>query len=68
MTYDRGKADKLLATALEHAANVVSGLELSDIDEDGHLVANKLWKISAYLRRREAMRADFGDSFDDAPE
>lgn len=44
--------DRLNAATLERAANTVSGLCLEEIGEDGHLVANKLWKIAAYLRRR----------------
>jgi hypothetical protein len=34
------------------AGNLVSGLALEEIGEDGHLVANVLWKIAAYLRKR----------------
>lgn len=52
MTYDRAKADKLMADVMNHAGNMVSGLDLEDIGEDGHLVANLLWKISGYLRHR----------------
>jgi hypothetical protein len=37
---------------LEQAANTVSGLELRDIGEDGHAVANRLWKIAAHMRAR----------------
>lgn len=52
MSYDRVKADKLMADALNHAGNMVSGLDLEDIGEDGHAVADLLWKISGYLRHR----------------
>lgn len=44
--------DRLNAATLERAGNTVSGLCLEEIGEDGHLIANKLWKIAAYLRRR----------------
>lgn len=46
------KFDRLSARIVDQAGNVVSGLDLGDIGEDGHAVANKLWKISAYLKRR----------------
>jgi len=44
--------DRICARHIETAANIISGLELSEIGEDGHLVANKLWKIESYLRKR----------------
>lgn len=47
--------DRTIAKILENAANVVSGLELSEIGEDGHSMANRLWRIAAYLRTREGM-------------
>jgi hypothetical protein len=46
------KADKIVADLLDKAGNWVSGLDLSEIGEDGHAVANQLWKIAAYLRTR----------------
>jgi hypothetical protein len=33
-----------------------SGLDLSAIGEDGHAVANLLWKISGYLKGRAGGR------------
>lgn len=45
--------DHYAASYLESAGNTVSGLDLSEIDEDGHGVANLLWKIAAYLRKRD---------------
>lgn len=44
--------DRLAARIIEDAGNTVSGLDLSEIDEDGHGAANLLWKIAAYLRQR----------------
>ena len=64
------KADQILAEVFDRAGDCVSGLSLEAIDEDGHAVANKLWKISSYLKRRAQTREDFGDEevLDDAPE
>lgn len=50
--YDRAKADKVIAGILNDAGDLVSGLSLEEIGEDGHAVANLLWKISGYLRHR----------------
>ncbi len=46
--------DKVNASYVEEAGNIVSGLDLSEIREDGHEVAGLLWKISAYLRKRNS--------------
>ena len=63
------KVDKILAEVFDRAGNCVSGLNLDPINEDGHEVANKLWKISAYLKKRGQTREDFGDDeVDDPPE
>jgi hypothetical protein len=43
--------DRINATYIETAGNTVSGLNLSPIGEDGHEVANLLWRIAAYLRK-----------------
>lgn len=48
----KSKADKIMAGILDDAADLVSGLDLEPIGEDGHQVANLLWKISGHLRRR----------------
>lgn len=45
--------DRIAAAILEDAGNTVSGLALEEIGEDGHAVANKLWKIAGYLRKRD---------------
>jgi len=45
--------DRIAARIIEDAGNTVSGLDLSEIGEDGHAVANLLWKIAAYLKRRD---------------
>lgn len=52
MNYDRAKADKIMASALNQCGNLVSGLDLEEINEDGHAVASLLWKISGYIRHR----------------
>lgn len=54
MSFDAAKAaaDEVIAQTLESAGNLVSGLDLTPIGEDGHALANKLWKISGYLRGR----------------
>jgi len=45
-------ADRIAARMIDSAANVISGLELSEINLNGHAVANELWRISSYLRKR----------------
>lgn len=45
-------ADRVMARDLANAGNVVSGLDLSGIGEDGHVLASRLWKVAAYLRLR----------------
>ena len=64
------KADKILAEVFDRTGNLVSGLVLDDIGEDGHAVANLMWKISSYLKRRAQTREDFGDDGmdEDAPQ
>lgn len=52
------RADKIMARQLDSAGNMVSGLDLSGIGEEGHGVANLLWKIAGYLRRRNAPPAE----------
>jgi len=44
--------DGLAARRFDNVGNIASGLTLDEIGEDGHAVANKLWKIAAYLKRR----------------
>ena len=46
--------DRINARLLNEAGDTVSGLDLSEIGESGHGVANLLWKISAYLRKRDS--------------
>jgi hypothetical protein len=55
------KADQILAEVFDRTGNLVSGLSLEAIDEDGHAVANLMWKISSYLKRRAQLADDFGD-------
>jgi hypothetical protein len=43
---------QVIARQLESAANAVSGLALEDIGEDGHAIANRLWKIAAHLKNQ----------------
>jgi hypothetical protein len=45
-------ANRIIANQLESAANTVSGLALGDIGEDGHALANRLWKVAAHLKNR----------------
>jgi hypothetical protein len=45
-------ADHIIADLLDKAGNWVSGLALEAIGEDGHAIANRLWKVTAYLRNR----------------
>jgi nucleoside-triphosphatase THEP1 len=47
-------ADQIIARQLDEAGNTVSGLCLEEIGEDGHAVANKLWKIAGYIRKRQS--------------
>ena len=44
--------DRINSRYFDEAGNRASGLALEEIGLDGHAVANTLWKISAYLRRR----------------
>jgi hypothetical protein len=44
--------DRINARYFDEAGGRVSGLNLEEIGLDGHVVANTLWKISAYLKRR----------------
>jgi hypothetical protein len=46
------RTDRILAVAFDQTGNYASGLDLSAIGEDGHAVANLLWKISGYLKGR----------------
>jgi hypothetical protein len=52
------RADKIIAEFFDRAGNAVSGLDLSEIGLEGHQVANTLWKIAGYLRRRGTNQAD----------
>jgi hypothetical protein len=54
MTSQQQKADRILAELFDRAGDRASGLDLSAIREDGHAVANLLWKISGYLKGRAA--------------
>lgn len=44
--------DRINARYFDEAGNRVSGLCLEEIGLDGHGVANTLWRISAYLKKR----------------
>lgn len=46
------KIYKRLGDEFETCGDHVSGLDLSEIGEDGHQVANLMWKISALMKRR----------------
>lgn len=50
-TIGRG-IDRINARYFDEAGNRASGLCLEEIGLDGHGVANTLWRISAYLKRR----------------
>lgn len=54
--YDPVRAGKIIAGILDDAGDLVSGLRLEEIGEDGHAVANLLWKIAGHLRHRGASR------------
>jgi hypothetical protein len=43
--------DRIAARIIEEAGNTVSGLDLSEINQDGHAIGNLLWRIAAYLRK-----------------
>lgn len=47
------RADKIIAEFFDRA-----GLDLSEIGLEGHQVANTLWKIAGYLKRRGTNQAD----------
>jgi len=49
----RKSADRIMAREFDHLGNWASGLCLEPIGEDGHAVANLLWKIAAYLEKRD---------------
>jgi hypothetical protein len=44
--------DRINAAFFDDAGNRASGMCLEEIGFDGHDIANKLWKISAYLKKR----------------
>lgn len=46
------KSDRILAEQFDSAGDAASGLVLDEIGLDGHDVANLLWKVAAYLKRR----------------
>jgi hypothetical protein len=48
--------DRINASFFDDAGNRASGLCLEEIGLDGHVVANMLWRISSYLRRRAESR------------
>lgn len=48
----QSRIDKNVAEKMDSAANTVSGLSLEEIGLDGHVLANQLWRIAAYLRNR----------------
>ena len=45
--------DRINAQHIEECGDRISGLDLSEIGEDGHGVANLLWRIAGYLKRRD---------------
>lgn len=45
--------NSVIARQLDSAANTVSGLALEEIGEDGHAIANRLWRIAAHVRNRD---------------
>jgi hypothetical protein len=44
--------DRINSRFFDDAGNRASGLCLKEIGLDGHAVANTLWRISSYLKRR----------------
>jgi len=44
--------NRINAQFFDDAGNRASGLCLEEIGLDGHAVANTLWRISAYLKRK----------------
>lgn len=55
--------DRINAHYFDEAGNRASGLCLEAIGLDGHAIANQLWKISAYLRKRAEARRDIVDAY-----
>jgi hypothetical protein len=53
MDANKKASDGIMANTFDRAGNIVSGLNLEPIGEDGHYIANKLWKIARYLRDRK---------------
>lgn len=49
---DRKGIDRINANFLVSAGNRLGGMELEEIGENGHDLANRLWKVAAYLRTR----------------
>ena len=50
---DPKKLDRILSRIVKEAGNTVSGLDLSACGEDGHALANRLWKVAYYLKVRD---------------
>jgi hypothetical protein len=44
--------DRINARFFDEAGNRASGLILDEIGESGHGLANRLWRVSAYLNQR----------------
>ena len=57
------KADMIIAGILDDAGDLVSGLALEEIGEDGHALANRLWKVAGHLRRRAGGRPSPREAF-----
>jgi len=55
-TYGGVGFDAQAARHLNSAANVVSGLVLDGCGEDGHALANRLWRVVGFLRQRAAQQ------------
>lgn len=46
------RTDQIIAEQLDRAGSIASGLALEAIGEDGHAVANLIWKIAAHVKQR----------------
>lgn len=46
------ESDRLAGEAFHRAGTIADGLNLDEIGEDAHAVANVLWSITAYLQKR----------------
>jgi hypothetical protein len=54
--------EQIYARHLDTAAGMVSGLDLAGCGEDGHALANRLWRVAGHLRARDPAEPPAGQA------